>query len=118
MWPVDVDRSGPSFKEDSSFTLGGISVSLYEYGMVSVVVVETVLTMCRYLPKQYLILGGLLEQPRNLYEGFIDVARKNLFRRALNGQNTPLIISGDVSVLGTAFDVLRERHGGSHGAYF
>lgn len=55
-------------------------------------------TDCRYLPKQYLLLGGLLEQPRKMYEGFIDVAKKHLFHRALNPQDIPLIISGDVRV--------------------
>ena len=49
MWPVMVDASKPSFDEDGSFTLGGMSDSLYEY-----------------FPKQFLILGGLLSQPKNL----------------------------------------------------
>lgn len=43
-------------------------------------------------------MGGLLEQPRKMYEGFIDVAKKHLFRRAFNEKNIPLIISGDVRV--------------------
>jgi hypothetical protein len=57
--------------------------------------------LCRYFPKQYLLLGGALEQPRLLYEGFIDVAKRHLFRRTLNPENIPLLISGDVRVLGT-----------------
>jgi hypothetical protein len=56
------------------------------------------LTGYRYFPKQYLLLGGALEQPRLMYEGFIDVAKKSLFQRALNQQNIPLIIPGDVRV--------------------
>ncbi len=54
----------------------------------------------RYFPKQYLMLGGLLEQPRKIYEGFIEVAKKHMFRRALNADNIPLIISGDIRVTG------------------
>ncbi|KAJ9142764.1 alpha-1,2-Mannosidase [Pleurostoma richardsiae] len=81
MWPIVVDGAKPSFSGDNAFTLGGMSDSLYEY-----------------LPKQYLILGGLLSQPRRLYEGFIEVAKKHLFRRALNPDNIPLIISGDARV--------------------
>lgn len=83
MWPITVHMSslGPSFKEDNSFTLGGMSDSLYEY-----------------FPKQYLLLGGVMEQPRKMYEKFITVAKKHLFRRALNPDDTPIIISGDVTV--------------------
>lgn len=30
MWPVELDGTGPSFDKDESFTLGGMSDSLYE----------------------------------------------------------------------------------------
>ncbi|KAI9055401.1 hypothetical protein LZ554_000355 [Drepanopeziza brunnea f. sp. 'monogermtubi'] len=49
LWPVSINASKPSFDEDTLFTLGGMSDSLYEY-----------------FPKQFLILGGLLAQPRTL----------------------------------------------------
>ncbi len=81
MWPIAVDAATPSFTDDNTFTLGGMSDSLYEY-----------------LPKQYLMLGGRLEQPRRLYEAFIDVAKKHMFRRALNERDIPIIVSGDVRV--------------------
>lgn len=81
MWPIVVDGLGPFFNSDNSFTLGGMSDSLYEY-----------------FPKQYLILGGILEQPRKLYEGFIDVAKKHLFRRAMNEHNLRIIIPGDARI--------------------
>lgn len=81
MWPVVVDVQTPSFKEDTTFTLGGMSDSLYEY-----------------LPKQYLILGGLLSQPKKLYENFIGVAKERLFFRIYNPQNKPLTISGSARI--------------------
>ncbi|KAB5575942.1 glycoside hydrolase [Coniochaeta sp. 2T2.1] len=81
MWPVVVDASKPAFDDDNFFTLGGMSDSLYEY-----------------FPKQYLLLGGAIEQPRLLYEGFIDVAKRHLFQRAMNPDNIPLLIPGDVRV--------------------
>ncbi|OIW29851.1 seven-hairpin glycosidase [Coniochaeta ligniaria NRRL 30616] len=87
MWPVVVDASKPAFDSDTFFTLGGMSDSLYEY-----------------FPKQYLLLGGALEQPRLLYEGFVDVAKRHLFQRALNPQNMPLLVSGDVRVSGKGDD--------------
>lgn len=81
MWPVVIDASVPSFSGDSTFTLGGMSDSLYEY-----------------LPKQYLMLGGLLDQPKKLYERFITVAQEYLFFRALNPSNALLLFSGDAKV--------------------
>ena len=82
MWPVSVDAATPSFSEDNFFTLGGMSDSLYEY-----------------FPKQYLLLGGLLAQPRTLYENFIEVAKKEMFFGIPNPQNLPLLHSGDVRVM-------------------
>lgn len=82
MWPVSVDPSETPWRlGGDSFTLGGMSDSLYEY-----------------FPKQFLLLGGALEQPRKLYEGFIDVAKKHLFRRALNPDDIPILFSGDAYI--------------------
>ncbi|KAF5595413.1 ap-1 complex subunit gamma-1 [Fusarium pseudocircinatum] len=81
MWPVVVDAYTPAFHAGSDFTLGGMSDSLYEY-----------------LPKWYLLLGGQLEQPRRLYENFIPVAIKHLFKRALTPSEKPVLISGDYQV--------------------
>lgn len=81
MWPVQVDSAGPKFTTDNAFTLGGMSDSLYEY-----------------FPKQYLILGGALEQPKKMYEKFIGVAKKHLMRRATNPEDISIVISGDARV--------------------
>ncbi|KAK7753111.1 hypothetical protein SLS62_004842 [Diatrype stigma] len=82
MWPVVVDPSkSPMAFIGDTFTLGGMADSLYEY-----------------FPKQYLLLGGQLAQPRKLYEGFIDVAKKHLLRRALNPDDLPLMFFGDARV--------------------
>jgi mannosyl-oligosaccharide alpha-1,2-mannosidase len=81
MWPVIVDAKTPNFKSDSWFQLGGMSDSLYEY-----------------LPKQYLMLGGLLEQPKDLYIKFIVAAKKLLFFRPLNPDNLDILISGDIRI--------------------
>ncbi|KAH6655016.1 glycoside hydrolase [Truncatella angustata] len=82
MWPVTLDASKtPLAFTGETFTLGGMSDSLYEY-----------------FPKQYILLGGALDQPRRLYEGFIDVAKKHLFRRALNPDNIPILFPGDARV--------------------
>ncbi|KAI1405642.1 glycoside hydrolase family 47 protein [Hypoxylon fuscum] len=83
MWPVIVDASKSPLKSTGDgFTLGGMSDSTYEY-----------------LGKQYLLLGGSLDQPRKMYEGFIEVAKKHLLRRALNPDNLPLLFFGDARVV-------------------
>ncbi|KAF8859038.1 glycoside hydrolase family 47 protein [Acephala macrosclerotiorum] len=79
MWPVSIDASTPSFNEDTMFTLGGMSDSLYEY-----------------FPKQYLLLGGLLAQPKILYENFIEVAKAHMFFRVYNPKNENISLSGDI----------------------
>ncbi|KAH7141182.1 glycosyl hydrolase family 47-domain-containing protein [Dactylonectria estremocensis] len=81
MWPVEIDAYSPAFHAGTDFTLGGMSDSLYEY-----------------LPKHYLLLGGQLEQPRKMYEEFLPVAKKNLFRKALTTWEKPILISGDLVV--------------------
>lgn len=81
MWPITVDMEAQSFKEDTSFSLGAMSDSAYEY-----------------FPKQYLLLGGLLTQPKKLYENFIGVAKERLFFRIYNPDNKPLTVSGSALV--------------------
>jgi mannosyl-oligosaccharide alpha-1,2-mannosidase len=81
MWPITVDMEAQSFKEDTTFTLGAMSDSAYEY-----------------FPKQYILLGGLLAQPKKLYENFIGVAKQRLFFRMYNPENKPLTVSGAVEV--------------------
>jgi mannosyl-oligosaccharide alpha-1,2-mannosidase len=83
MWPVSIDAATPSFADDNFFTLGGMSDSLYEY-----------------FPKHYLLLGGLLSQPKQLYESFIEVAKQHLFFKIYNPKNQALLVSGDIRNLG------------------
>lgn len=81
MWPVVVDAVKPSFTSGKDFTLGAMSDSVYEY-----------------LPKQYLLMGGTLEQPRRLYENFMHVAKKHLFYKAITPWKTPVVIPADLAV--------------------
>jgi mannosyl-oligosaccharide alpha-1,2-mannosidase len=81
MWPVLVDVAAPSFAENNEFHFGGMSDSLYEY-----------------LPKQYMMLGGLLDQSRGMYENVMEVAREYLFFKPLNPKNEDILISGELRV--------------------
>lgn len=80
MWPVIVNARKLIF-DYSTFTLGGMSDSLYEY-----------------LPKQHLLLGGLTQQYRKLYEGSIDVIKQHIFYRPLTRNNQDILLSGSARV--------------------
>ncbi|KAF2819458.1 seven-hairpin glycosidase [Ophiobolus disseminans] len=77
LFPVLVSPLREEF-DGETFTFGGMSDSLYEY-----------------FPKQYLLLGGLSDQYRRLYEGAIEPAKKHLFFRPMI-PNQDILISGTV----------------------
>lgn len=83
LWPVVVDAK--NIKADlNMFTLGGMADSMYEY-----------------LPKQHLMLGGLTDQYRRMYERALDLVEKYLFFRPRIADGGDVLISGDVRVRGT-----------------
>ncbi|KAF1941904.1 class I alpha-mannosidase-like protein [Clathrospora elynae] len=81
LFPILVSPLREEFHSDESFTMGGMSDSLYEY-----------------LPKQHLLLGGLTHQYRELYERALEPAKKHLFFRPLNPQGQDILISGDARI--------------------
>lgn len=85
LFPILVSPQREEF-DGETFTLGGMTDSLYEY-----------------LPKQHLLLGGLSDQYRKLYEAAIEPAKKHLFFRPMIPQSQDILISGTVrtSTLGT-----------------
>jgi mannosyl-oligosaccharide alpha-1,2-mannosidase len=85
LFPVHISPLREEF-DGETFTFGGMSDSLYEY-----------------FPKQHLLLGGLSNQYRRLYEGAIEPAKKHLFFRPMIPQGQNILISGTVrtSTLGT-----------------
>ena len=77
MWPVFVNSRDADFANGSEFSLGAMADSLYEY-----------------LPKQHMLLGGLLPQYRRMYENSMDAAKSSLFFRPMNPDNKDLLLSG------------------------
>jgi mannosyl-oligosaccharide alpha-1,2-mannosidase len=71
----------PSSYGHEEYTLGGMSDSTYEY-----------------LPKQYLLLGGRLEQYRNMYEQSMEVVKKYLLFRPMLPNEDDLLFSGKLNV--------------------
>ncbi|KAF2738286.1 seven-hairpin glycosidase [Polyplosphaeria fusca] len=66
------------------FTLGGMSDSTYEY-----------------LPKQYLLLGGVVEKYRTMYEYSMDTVKKFLIFRPMLPNGEDILFSGALSVPAT-----------------
>jgi len=76
LWPTTADARALTF-EDTSYTLGGMADSVYEY-----------------LPKQHLLLGGLTSQYRDMYEAALAPIKEHIFFRPLTPDNANILISG------------------------
>ncbi|KAI9815430.1 MAG: hypothetical protein M1827_002563 [Pycnora praestabilis] len=81
MWPVVINAKELSFSEDNTFSIGAMADSLYEY-----------------LPKQHMLLGGLIPQYRNLYESTIGVVKKNVFYKPMTKDNNDILLSGNARI--------------------
>ncbi|EME45532.1 glycoside hydrolase family 47 protein [Dothistroma septosporum NZE10] len=77
LWPTYVNARNADFKKDTTFTMGGMADSVYEY-----------------LPKQHLMLGGQNEQYRDMYLTALPKAKKHLFFRPLTPHNQKLLMLG------------------------
>lgn len=95
LFPISISPLHEEFGKDKRFTLGGMSDSLYEY-----------------FPKQYILLGGRVQQYKNLYERAIEAAKKYIFFRPMNPQNQNILISGNAHV--TAAGSVRTDPEGQH----
>lgn len=82
MWPVAVNaRDLESFANGwSSFTIGGMADSLYEY-----------------LPKQHALLGGATVQYRAMFEQAARVMKDHMFYRPMTKGGEDVLVTGDVS---------------------
>ena len=77
--------NSPSKMAIEDFTLGGMADSVYEY-----------------LPKEYMLLGGLREEYRTMYEKAIDATNKYLlFRPMIPDSNRDILVIGSASVSGS-----------------
>lgn len=69
----------PSKNGVETFTMGGQSDSLYEY-----------------LPKEYLLLGGVLDQYKTMYLASMEPTIEKLLFRPMTPENLDILISGEV----------------------
>ncbi|KAF2003172.1 glycoside hydrolase family 47 protein [Amniculicola lignicola CBS 123094] len=80
LFPVSINPALENFSTDRTFTFGGMSDSLYEY-----------------FPKEHLLLGGVTDQYKGLYERAIEAAQDRLFFRPLTPKNEDILISGTMT---------------------
>ncbi|KAF2162808.1 glycoside hydrolase family 47 protein [Zasmidium cellare ATCC 36951] len=79
LWPTFVNPQAADFTRDTSFTMGGMADSVYEY-----------------LPKQHLMLGGQTEQYKNMFQIALASAKKHIFFRPLTPDNQKVLLPGTV----------------------
>lgn len=91
MWPIMIDAYTPDFTDDSTFTLGGMADSLYEY-----------------FPKTYALLGGLDDMYQRLYEFSMATAVKHNIYRPMVPDNADILISGRASVYSKGINLIPE----------
>lgn len=91
MWPIMIDAYTPDFTDDSTFTLGGMADSLYEY-----------------FPKTYALLGGLDDMYQRLYEFSMATAVKHNIYRPMVPDNADILISGRSSVYSSRINLIPE----------
>ncbi|KAK5945867.1 hypothetical protein PMZ80_000005 [Knufia obscura] len=80
LWPTIIDAENAQFTENH-FTLGGMADSTSEY-----------------LPKQYMLLGGLDDRYKAMYHKLVTAAQKYLFYRPLVPGNLNILFSGNAAL--------------------
>ncbi|EGP88673.1 putative 1,2-alpha-mannosidase [Zymoseptoria tritici IPO323] len=75
LWPTMINTYTGDFTRDTSFTLGGMADSMYEY-----------------LPKQHLLLGGQTSQYQRMFTSALQTAREHVLFRPLAPDETQRIL--------------------------
>lgn len=81
MWPRNIDFRNQDVSKDNTFTLGALADSLYEY-----------------LPKMFLLTGGLEPAYERMYTRAIDVATEHIIFRPMLPDNKDILFAGTTYV--------------------
>lgn len=81
MWPTFFNMRDSNLTGYSSFTLGALADSLYEY-----------------LPKMYALLGGLERKYESMFLTAADTIKRNMLYRPMTQTNEDILFSGNVDV--------------------
>ena len=93
MWPTFVNMQDGIFSAESTFTLGALADSLYEY-----------------LPKMYALLGGLQASYGIMWSTAAETISKNMLFRPMVPDNADILFPGDVKVDGAAILTAESQH--------
>lgn len=99
LWPTITNAKIMSFVH-SGFTLGGMADSLYEY-----------------LPKQHILLGGLGDQMKKMYEYSITSAMNHIFFQPMVPDSRDILFSGAAGVDDETKHITTEAKGQHLGCY-
>ncbi|KAF7173672.1 hypothetical protein CNMCM5623_005898 [Aspergillus felis] len=90
MWPVVVNAREEDFTQDTTYTLGAMADSVYEY-----------------LPKMHALVGGVLPMYENMYRDAMDTAiRYNLFR-PMTPDEADILVAGAARIVSDASELNR-----------
>lgn len=91
MWPIAINFRNEDAGGDTAFTLGALADSLYEY-----------------LPKMFLLTGGLEPAYERMYRDAMDVAVKHLLFRPMLPGNDDILFAGDARVFADRVETVPE----------
>lgn len=91
MWPTYFDMYAMQLNTDQSYTISALADSLYEY-----------------LPKMYLLLGGLEPVYEKLYRGAMDTINSSLLYRPMTPDQVDVLFSGSAYAPGDIFNLASE----------
>jgi mannosyl-oligosaccharide alpha-1,2-mannosidase len=92
--------SSPPYSSVESFTMGGMSDSTYEY-----------------LPKEWLLLGGLNDQYESMYRKAMDVVRDKLLYRPLTKDGRDILFAGTLKTSGLSVEDSSSKSSGEKMEY-
>lgn len=98
MWPRNIDFRNEAVSGDNTFTLGALADSLYEY-----------------LPKMFILTGGLEPSYETMYRRAIDVATEHILFRPMLPDKQDILFSGTAFAYGSRIEQSGE---GQHLACF
>jgi mannosyl-oligosaccharide alpha-1,2-mannosidase len=79
LFPTVINAREGDFRSNTIFTIGGMADSMYEY-----------------LPKQYLMLGGRLDQYRSLYQNAFAAIKEFILFKPMTPTNEDIVLAGTV----------------------
>ncbi|GFG07393.1 endoplasmic reticulum mannosyl-oligosaccharide 1,2-alpha-mannosidase [Aspergillus lentulus] len=85
MWPVVVNAREEDFTQDTTYTLGAMADSVYEY-----------------LPKMHALVGGVLPMYESMYRDAMDTAIRHSLFRPMTPEGADILVAGAARIVSEA----------------